>query len=161
MRSRREKIFLDLNRSAIPKSLVNANGIVEVYVFVAEAAAGRPAGSVRLLAVSKTFPVANHFSSILVPFSFAFSDFPLYYIVVNRNTHNTERRPNMSYGSYTVPNESETVLSGLTLLNDSMFVSSGGTALETTVDNDAYVCVDQSQWVQIGNGVGMEWTVIA
>ena len=24
-----------------------------------------------------------------------------------------------------------------------------------------YVCADQSQWVEMGRGVGMEWTVIA
>ena len=24
-----------------------------------------------------------------------------------------------------------------------------------------YVCADQSKWTELGNGVGMEWTVIA
>ena len=36
--------------------------------------------------------------------------------------------------SYTVPNESETVLSGMSLRYDSMYVSNGGAASDTIVD---------------------------
>ena len=48
----------------------------------------------------------------------------------------------MSNTRYDVPNESESVLSGLSLTNDSMYISSGGTALDTTVDDYSkmYVC---------------------
>ena len=45
----------------------------------------------------------------------------------------------MSYSSYTVPNESETVLSGMSLYYDSMYVSNGGTASDTIVDYGAYI----------------------
>ena len=45
----------------------------------------------------------------------------------------------MSYSSYSVPNESETVLSGVILNYDSMTVSSGGTAQETTVNSGSYI----------------------
>ena len=42
----------------------------------------------------------------------------------------------MSNTTYYVPNESETVLSGAILgYDDTMYVSSGGTALDTTVNS--------------------------
>ena len=40
----------------------------------------------------------------------------------------------MSYTRYDVPNESESVLSGLSLYYDSMYIGSGGTAEDTTMD---------------------------
>ena len=43
--------------------------------------------------------------------------------------------------SYSVPNESGSVLSDVTLINDSMFISSGGTAVNTVVDDYAQMDV--------------------
>ena len=49
----------------------------------------------------------------------------------------------MSYTRYDVPNESESVLSGLSLYYDSMYVGSGGTATDTTLDYGGYMIVSE------------------
>jgi len=54
----------------------------------------------------------------------------------------------MSYTRYDVPNESGNVLSGLSLYYDSMFVGSGGTALNTTVDYYSYMIVSEGGTAQ-------------
>ena len=58
----------------------------------------------------------------------------------------------MSYSSYSIPNESETVLSGVVLNYDSMFISSGGTALETTVNSSGTIYID-------GGGIAQDTVV--
>ena len=58
----------------------------------------------------------------------------------------------MSYSSYSIPNTSETVLSGVILENDSMFISSGGTALETTVNSNGTIYID-------GGGIAQDTVV--